>query len=63
MYMISSTFLDDPNDIFEKICEMDGDRSKIKTNHAWMGPKRGEDTRVYTALGFKTNKLTNIWIF
>ena len=43
-------FLDDPNDIFEKICEMAGDMSKIKTNHAWMGPKRGGDTRAYTAL-------------
>ena len=29
---------------------MAGDRSKIKTNHAWMGLKRGGDTRVYTAL-------------
>ena len=35
----------------KKLCEMVGDRSsKIKTNHAWMGPKRGGDTRVYTAL-------------
>ena len=42
--------LDDPNDTLEKFCEMAGNRSKIKTNHAWMGPKRGEDTRVYTAL-------------
>ena len=43
-------FLGDPNDTLEKLCEMAGDRSKIKTNHAWMGPKRGGDTRVYTAL-------------
>ena len=32
--------LDEVNDIFKKLCEMAGDRSKIKTNHAWMGPKR-----------------------
>ena len=29
---------------------MAGDRSKIKTNYAWMGPKRGGDTRAYTPL-------------
>ena len=43
-------FLGDPNDTLDKLYEMAGDRSKIKTNHAWMGPKRGGDTRVYTAL-------------
>ena len=56
MYMYPATscspprFLGDPNDILEKICEMAGDRSKIKTNHAWMGPKRGGDTRAYAVL-------------
>ena len=29
---------------------MAGDRSKIKTNHAWMGPKREGDAKAYTAL-------------
>ena len=43
-------FLDEANDTFKKLCEMAGDRSKIKTNHAWMGPKREGDTRAYTWL-------------
>ena len=50
----SSTFPELIND-FKKLCEMVGDRSKIKTNHAWMGPKRGGDTRVYTALALYNN--------
>ena len=52
MYRISSTFHELTNDII-KLCEMAGDRSKIKTNHTWMGPKRGGDMRAYTALGQK----------
>ena len=41
--MFSSTFHELTNDII-KPSEMAGDRSKIKTDHAWMGPKRGRDT-------------------
>ena len=44
-----SMFHELTNDIIE-LCEMAGDRSKIKTNHAWIGPKRGGDTRAYTVL-------------
>ena len=50
LFKISSTVLDEANDTFEKLCEMAGDRTKIKTNHAWMRPKRGGDSRAYTGL-------------
>ena len=46
---ISSTFPELTND-FKKLCKMAGDRSKIETNHAWMGPKLGGDTRAYTVV-------------
>jgi len=36
-----------------KLCEMAGDRSKIKTNYACTRPKRGGDTRPYTHLEAK----------